>query len=89
MLLSGIVGGAFVASFLSHQFVLRVPGWCDVLRGLTGGVLLGWGAMVGLGCTVGTLLSGSQAGALSGWIFGAAMFAAIWTGLKVKRRLGL
>lgn len=89
VLLSGIVGGAFFAAFLSRQFVLRVPGWRDVLRGLTGGVLLGWGAMVGLGCTVGTLLSGSQAGALSGWIFGAAMFAAIWGGLQVKRRIGL
>ncbi|RMX07895.1 YeeE/YedE family protein [Corticibacter populi] len=85
VLLSGIVGGAFFAAFMSRQFVLRLPGWRDVLRGLSGGVLLGWGAMVGLGCTVGTLLSGSQAGALSGWVFGAAMFLAIWGGLRIKR----
>ncbi|MFE3838461.1 YeeE/YedE family protein [Pseudogemmobacter sonorensis] len=31
-----------------------------------GGVMLGWGAMVGLGCTVGVLLSGIMAGAASG-----------------------
>lgn len=89
VLLTGIVGGAFVAAFLSRQFIFKMPGWRDVVRGLSGGVLLGWGAMVGLGCTVGTLLSGSQAGALSGWVFGAAMFVAIWAGLQIKRRLGV
>ena len=42
--------------------------------------------MIGLGCSIGTLLSGSMAGALSGWVFGAAMFVAIWLGLKIKAR---
>lgn len=87
VLLSGIVGGAFIASLMSQQFKFQIPGWRDVARGLTGGVLLGWGSMVGLGCTIGTLLSGSHAGALSGWIFGVAMFFAIWAALKIKRML--
>lgn len=56
-----------------------------LLLGLVGGVLLGWGAMSGLGCTIGTLLSGTQAGAVSGWVFGATMLAAIWAGLRIKR----
>ncbi|WP_168198599.1 YeeE/YedE family protein [Nesterenkonia sp. NBAIMH1] len=43
---------------------------------LFGGVLLGWGAMIGLGCTIGVLLSGTQAMALSGWVFGAAVLVA-------------
>ena len=48
--------------------VRRGAQWCS---GLAGGMLLGWGAMTGLGCTVGTLLSGIMAGALSGWVFAA------------------
>jgi hypothetical protein len=36
---------------------------------------------------VGTLLSGSHAGALSGWVFGLAMLLAIWGGLKIKAAL--
>ncbi|GHU24304.1 hypothetical protein FACS189488_08640 [Betaproteobacteria bacterium] len=40
----------------------------------------------GLGCTIGTLLSGTQAGAVSGWVFGATMLVAIRAGLKVKAR---
>ena len=42
--------------------------------------------MTGLGCTVGTLFSGITAGALSGWVFGAAVFAGtaatLWTGRR-------
>jgi len=52
---------------------------------LVGGALLGWGAMTGLGCTIGTLLSGSMAGALSGWVFGAAVFTALWLGFVLRR----
>ncbi|RZL66310.1 MAG: YeeE/YedE family protein [Variovorax sp.] len=87
LLLAGLVGGAFAAALASRQFAPRWPTWRDAARGLGGGVLLGWGAMTGLGCTIGTLLSGGMAGALSGWVFGAAMFLAIWVGLKVKARV--
>ena len=63
-----------------------MPGRRDIVRGLLGGILLGWGAMTGLGCSIGTLLSGSMAGALSGWVFGAAMFLSVGIGLRVSRR---
>jgi len=84
LLLAGLVTGAFVAALASHQCAPRWPTWRDAVRGLSGGVLLGWGAMTGLGCTIGTLLSGGMAGALSGWVFGAAVFFAVWAGLRVK-----
>lgn len=87
LLLAGLVAGAFVAALASRQFAPRWPTWRDAARGLGGGVLLGWGAMTGLGCTIGTLLSGSMAGALSGWVFGAAVFTAIGTGLWLKRHV--
>ncbi|MDD2547560.1 MAG: YeeE/YedE family protein [Burkholderiaceae bacterium] len=86
MVLAGLVAGAFIAALASRQCTLRWPTWRDAVRGLVGGVLLGWGAMTGLGCTVGTLLSGTMAGALSGWVFGASLFTAVWLGLKVKAR---
>lgn len=84
LLLAGLVAGAFVAALASRQFAPRWPTWRDAVRGLSGGVLLGWGAMTGLGCTIGTLLSGGMAGALSGWVFGAAVFFAVWVGLRLK-----
>ncbi len=87
MLLAGLVAGAFIAALASRQFAPRWPTGRDAARGLLGGVLLGWGAMTGLGCTIGTLLSGGMAGALSGWVFGAAVFFAVWAGLGVKSAL--
>ena len=71
----------------SGQFTLPKINLRDAVRGVIGGVFLGWGSMIGLGCSIGTLLSGSMAGALSGWVFGTAMFFAIWAGLKVKARV--
>jgi hypothetical protein len=87
LLLAGLVAGAFIAALASHQFAPRWPTWRDAVRGLSGGVLLGWGAMTGLGCTIGTLLSGGMAGALSGWVFAAALFFAVWAGLRAKAAL--
>ncbi len=84
MLIAGLVGGSFAAALLSRQFQPRVPSLLQAARGLAGGVLLGWGAMTGLGCTVGNLLSGTMAGALSGWVFGAATFVAVWAGVKLR-----
>jgi len=85
LLLFGFIGGAFIASLASQQFQFVRPRISGMLRGLLGGCLLGFGAMLGLGCTVGTLLSGTQAGALSGWVFGAALFMALWLGFQVKK----
>lgn len=84
LLIAGLVAGSLAAALLSRQFQPRVPSAAQVLRGLVGGVLLGWGAMTGLGCTVGNLLSGTMAGALSGWVFGVSVFVAVWAGLRLR-----
>jgi hypothetical protein len=39
--------------------------------------------MLALGCTVGTLLSGISAFAVSGWVFGGAVFAGVWLGIRL------
>lgn len=83
LLVVGIVAGALAAALASGQFRPAWPSVRQVARGLGGGVLLGWGAMTGLGCTVGNLLSGTMAGAASGWIFGASLLLAVWGGLRL------
>jgi len=74
---------------LAGEFRPRRPTAGQVARGLAGGVLLGWGTVIGLGCTVGTLLSGISAGAISGWVFGAALIVGASATLRIGRRLGL
>ena len=86
LLVAGLVAGGFAASLAAGQFTPRRPTLKDAARGLSGGLLLGWGSMTGLGCTVGTLLSGTMAGALSGWVFGLTVLAGVWAGLALPRR---
>lgn len=65
----GMVSMAFAAALPAGDFKPSLPGLSESVRNFSGGVLLGWGAMTAIGCTVGTLLSGIMAAALSGWIF--------------------
>lgn len=83
---AALVVASFAAALTAGQFKPVRPNATHVLKGLAGGVLLGWGAMTGLGCTIGTLLSGIMAGALSGWVFGAAVFAGVTLVLQIQRR---
>ncbi|WP_200835607.1 YeeE/YedE family protein [Spiribacter roseus] len=51
---------------------------------LAGGVLMGWGAMTALGCTVGTLLSGIMAAAVSGWVFALFCLLGLWVTWRIR-----
>lgn len=79
-----LVAGAWAAALAAGAFRPRRPTVREILRNFIGGILMGWGGMTALGCTVGTLLSGVMAGAASGWIFGAACVAGIWAALKLR-----
>lgn len=86
MFVIGIVVASFASALVAGQFRPAVPTGGQVVRGLIGGVLMGWGAMVGLGCTVGVLLSGIHAGALAGWVFLVFCTLGVWLGLLGMRR---
>nr|WP_238877537.1 YeeE/YedE thiosulfate transporter family protein [Achromobacter xylosoxidans] len=79
-----LVAGAWAAALAAGAFRPRRPTVREILRNFIGGILMGWGGMTALGCTVGTLLSGVMAGAASGWVFGAACVAGIWAALKLR-----
>jgi uncharacterized protein len=84
LLVGGLVVGSFAAALLSNRFKLSRLTPRNSFTALLGGVLMGWGAMTALGCTVGTLLSGISAFALSGWVFGIAVVAGVWLGIRLK-----
>jgi uncharacterized membrane protein YedE/YeeE len=83
-LIGGLVLGAFTAALLANRFQLSRLTVSGGLTALLGGVLMGWGAMLALGCTVGTLLSGISAFAVSGWVFAAAVFIGVWLGIRLR-----
>jgi hypothetical protein len=82
----GLIIGAFASAVNARQFQPSWPDGKGLARRLIGGVLMGWGAMTGLGCTIGVLLSGIQAGAVSGWVFLVFCSLGAAVGLLTLRR---
>lgn len=83
-LIGGLAVGSLAVALLANRFSLSRLTPAGSLSALIGGVLMGWGSMLALGCTVGTLLSGISAFALSGWVFAGAMFLGVWLGIRLR-----
>lgn len=81
----GLVAASFASSLLAGRFQPSWPSMSGLATRFLGGVLMGWGAMTGLGCTVGVLLSGIHAGALSGWVFLVFCTVGAWAVLSVQK----
>jgi hypothetical protein len=86
LFISALVLGSLGSALMSNEFEWERPSFSGAFLALAGGLLLGWGAMVSFGCTIGTLLSGIHASSLSGWLFGVAVVGGILLGLPVRRR---
>ena len=83
-LVFGLVGGSFAAAIAGGRFEFSKLTVRNSSTAFVGGILLGWGSMTALGCTIGVLLSGTQAFALSGWIFFLFVYLGVWVGTKAK-----
>jgi len=53
------------------------------LVGLGGGLLMGYGARMALGCKIGTLLGGIASSSLHGWVFGFFTLLGSWLGCRL------
>ena len=82
-LVMGLVGGSLAVSFIVRGFRWSRLTLRGAVTALLGGVAMGWGAMLALGCTVGTLLSGISAFAVSGWLFAGGVFIGVWLGIRL------
>ena len=83
-LVIGFFIAALAASISGNRFKYQPLTTRGTLSSLVGGILLGWGSFTSLGCTIGNLLSGTQAFALSGWTFFLFSFIGAWVGIKLK-----
>lgn len=81
----GLLLASWASALLAGDCKPHWPRAGELLRNFCGGVLLGWGGMLALGCTVGTLLSGIMAGAVSGWLFALFCLLGIVLGLRLRR----
>lgn len=82
-----LVAGSAVAALLSGEFKLRAGRPRTYAMAAAGGILMGFGAMLSIGCTVGTLLSGIMAHSVSGWLFAGGLAVGAWAGTRLMRVL--
>lgn len=86
--MTGLVIGAFLASVLSGEFRLRWSRqWTRYPQVVAGGLLMGYASVLAVGCTVGAFFSSIPSLALSGWLFGLAVFGGAFIGVQIVRRL--
>jgi len=83
-LVIGFVAASLAAAVGGGRFKLQVPTLGNSASALLGGVFLGWGSLTALGCTVGVLLSGTQAFAVSGFVFLIVVFATVTLGVRLR-----
>jgi hypothetical protein len=77
-MLLGLVSGAFISSRLHDEAKLRIPSAGRTLQALLGGFLMGFGAQLAGGCTIGHSLTGLSVLALSSLATSVAIVLGAW-----------
>jgi len=77
-----VIGGSMVMALLANEFKLKFPTREIALWAIGGGILMGLGSRVGLGCNIGAFFATVTNGDPSGWLFAAGMTAGGWLGVK-------
>lgn len=85
----GVVAGAVLASLATGEFAVRLGPrkWRKYLLSLLGGILMGYGARLVLGCSVGALIGGIASFSLHGWLFAGAVLIGVLAGIRLFRRI--
>ncbi|RIK36992.1 MAG: hypothetical protein DCC57_21985 [Chloroflexi bacterium] len=84
----GMVFGSFIAALYAGEFKIRLPRQkTRYLQAAGGGVVMGYGAGLAMGCTIGAFFSAIPSLAVNGWVFALCLTAGAWIGAKVIERI--
>lgn len=78
-----LVGGSAMMALRNNEFKLKFPPREVALWAIGGGMLMGLGARIGLGCNIGAFFATVTNGDPSGWLFGLGMTAGGFIGVKL------
>jgi len=84
----GLLPGALVAALLAREFKLRFPkGVRRYLQSLGGGIFMGYGSGLAIGCTIGAFFSSIPSLSISGWLFALALAGGAFLGVQAIKRI--
>ena len=85
-LVAGILLGSFLSAVASREFRVRVPDAATILRSIGGGALMGIGAAIAGGCTVGNSMVATAQFSAQGWVSTGAMILGAGVAVKLSFR---
>lgn len=84
----GMVFGSFIAALYAGEFKIRLPRQkARYLQAAGGGTIMGYGAGLAMGCTIGAFFSAIPSLAVNGWAFALCLTVGAWIGTKVIERI--
>lgn len=84
----GMVFGSFVAALFAKEFKIRVPREKRrYAQAAGGGIVMGYGAGLAMGCTIGAFFSAIPSLALNGWFFALFLAIGAWVGVQIIQRI--
>jgi len=84
----GLLPGALVGALFASEFKLRFPRNSKrYVQALGGGIIMGYGAGLGIGCTVGAFFSSIPSLSISGWLFALALSGGAFLGVQAIKRI--
>ena len=87
-MVGGMWFGSFAGALGAGEFKLRIPAQpVRYAQSLGGGVLMGYGAGIAMGCTIGAFFSSIPSLAVNGWVFAAFLGLGAWFGTLLIRRI--
>ena len=87
-LVVGMWFGSFGGALGAGEFKIRIPKKpARYAQSLGGGVLMGYGAGLAMGCTIGAFFSGIPSLAVNGWVFALFLGAGAWVGTRPIQRI--
>jgi uncharacterized membrane protein YedE/YeeE len=87
-LVVGMWLGSFAGALGAGEFKIRTPKRAvRYVQSLGGGVLMGYGAGIAMGCTIGAFFSSIPSLAVNGWVFALFLGLGAWLGTQAIRRI--
>lgn len=84
----GLLPGSLVGALFAREFKLRIPrSPVRYAQSLGGGILMGYGSGLAIGCTIGAFFSSVPSLSVSGWLFALALAGGAFLGVQAIKRI--
>jgi uncharacterized protein len=80
----GVILGSLAATLLASEFKWKkIKSKKQFIIALLGGIMMGYGTRLAVGCNIGAFFSGIPSFSLHAWVFGIFVMLGTWVGVKI------